>query len=69
MELTYTIEQVFFWTIFFFELTYLLVIYYIAAPFSNFQKTLIKLYLLKSSTNLISLKISILKVLINIYFS
>jgi hypothetical protein len=58
-----------FWTIFFFELTYLLVIYYIAAPFSNLQKTLIKLYLLKSSTNLISIKISILKVLINIYFS
>jgi hypothetical protein len=58
-----------FWTIFFFELTYLLVIYYIAAPFSNLQKTLIKLYILKSSTNLISIKISILKVLINIYFS
>lgn len=37
-----------FWTIFFFELVYFFIIYYIAAPFSNLQKTLIKLYILKN---------------------
>lgn len=36
-----------FWTIFFFQIIYYILLYYILVPFSNLQKTLIKLYLYK----------------------
>lgn len=36
-----------FWTIFFFQITYYILLFYIIVPFSNLQKTLIKLYIYK----------------------
>lgn len=36
-----------FWTIFFFQIIYYILLFYIIVPFSNLQKTLIKLYIYK----------------------
>jgi len=36
-----------FWTILFFQITYYILLFYIIVPFSNLQKTLIKLYIYK----------------------
>ena len=41
-----------FWTIFIFQFLYYILLYYILVPFSNLQKTLVKLYLLKNTLNL-----------------
>lgn len=41
-----------FWTIFIFQILYYVLLYYILVPFSNLQKTLIKLYLLKNTSNI-----------------
>lgn len=38
------------WTIFSFQILYYFLLYYILAPFSNLQKTLVKLHLLPKST-------------------
>lgn len=59
-----------FWTIFIFQALYFVLIYYILAPFSNIQKTLIKLYLLNSnSTNNKDISFFILEHSINSYFN
>lgn len=39
-----------FWTIFTFQSLYFVLIYYVLAPFSNIQKTLIKLYTLNANS-------------------
>lgn len=41
-----------FWTIFIFQFLYYILLYYILVPFSNLQKTLVKLYLLKNTLSL-----------------
>jgi len=54
-------------TVLTFQLLYYFILYYILAPFSNLQKTLIKLYTLKQSQKE-SLQTSLFEQLTKIYF-
>jgi hypothetical protein len=48
-----------FWTIFFFQVIYYILLYFIIFPFSNLQKTLIKLYLFFNNSKAVKLKNSL----------
>lgn len=57
-----------FWTILVFQMLYYILTYFILAPFSNFQKTIIKLYLLKNIKQIKISKLSLVEYFLNIYF-
>ena len=56
-----------FWTILIFQMLYYILTYFILAPFSNFQKTIIKLYLLKNIKQTKNFNFSLVEYFLKIY--